>query len=143
MSEEWLEKLRVGFAKGGDALLSHKGTIGETSVVPKCIDVLILSPQVTYYRTGTSLEPVFLVGMFRTEGFQANLKKEAKQSTRAYIGITRQKKLQIVCPPIELQKRYSNFVSRLEETRNSQIVHQDELDSLFASLQQRAFNGTL
>ena len=81
-------KLRTGFSRGGDALLSHKGTIGEVAVVPDEVELLILSPQVTYYRPSDELLAHYLVGMFRAEGFQRLLEKEAKQSTRAYIGIT-------------------------------------------------------
>ena len=83
LSEEWLGRLRPGFSHGGDVLLSHKGTIGEVAIVPVEVELVILSPQVTYYRTSESLHARYLAGMFAAEGFQRLLEKDAKQSTRA------------------------------------------------------------
>src|SRR5207237_694832 len=42
-----LAKLRVGFAKAGDAILTHKGTIGRAAVSAQ---PCVLTPQTTYYR---------------------------------------------------------------------------------------------
>ena len=45
------DTLRIGFAKSGDVLLSHKGTVGEVAQVGKIeTDYVMLTPQVTYYR---------------------------------------------------------------------------------------------
>lgn len=143
LDECWLDKLRIGFSKSGDVLLSHKGTIGATAVVPDKLDVAVLSPQVTYYRVSDSVDPYFLAEMFNTQGFQVLLAKEAKQSTRAYIGITRQKKLKFIFPPIKLQRKYSGLVKNIRGLADSKRKHLSELDHLFSSLQQRAFDGTL
>lgn len=143
LPHQWLDKLRVGFARGGDLLLSHKGTIGEVAIVPKDIEVAILSPQVTYYRMHDSINARHLAGMFRSEGYQRLLSKEAQQSTRAYIGITRQKRLPIVIPPIESRRRFSAFAAAVEKQKAAQRSHLAELDTLFASLQSRAFRGDL
>ena len=43
--------LRIGFAEDGDVLLTHKGTIGSTAIVRTELPYLMLTPQVTYYRT--------------------------------------------------------------------------------------------
>ena len=143
LPEEWLGRLRTGFSRGGDALLSHKGTIGEVAIVPDDIEIVILSPQVTYYRTSESLLARYLVGMFGAEGFQRLLEKAAKQSTRPYIGITRQKKLPIIVPPLDLQTRFASIVESIEKQKTAQRAQLAELDNLFGSLQQNAFNGTL
>lgn len=51
IGKELADTLQKGFAKEGDVLLSHKGTVGEVAVV-KGISTpyLMLTPQVTYYR---------------------------------------------------------------------------------------------
>ena len=46
--------LRIGFARSGDVLLTHKGTVGEVAIVPSVDDYVMLTPQVTYYRTDGS-----------------------------------------------------------------------------------------
>jgi type I restriction enzyme, S subunit len=143
LPREWLGKLRVGFACAGDALLSHKGTIGEVAVVPDDCGAVILSPQVTYYRPSSKLLSRYLTAMFSTPGYQDLLAIEAKQSTRAYIGITRQRSLPLVVPAVEDQRRFLTITAAVEGQKVAQRKHLAELDSLFAALQQRAFTGQL
>ncbi|MDP2847530.1 MAG: restriction endonuclease subunit S [Humidesulfovibrio sp.] len=139
----WLKKLRVGFGKPNDVLLSHKGTVGEVAIVPSRQESVILSPQVTYYRTGRLLDSQFLAGYFKTAWFQAVLKKDAIQSTRAYIGITRQRSLPLVFPPLELQQEYARRSDFAEHLTTCCKTSLGQLDSLFSSLQHRAFRGEL
>jgi type I restriction enzyme, S subunit len=53
------------------------------------------------------------------------------------------KALAIPLPPLDLQCRFATIVESVEQQKATQHVHLDELDTLFASLQQRAFNGSL
>lgn len=96
------DKLRIGFSKSGDVLLSHKGTVGEVALVPDDLEwpYLMLTPQVTYYRVDQAkILNRFLYYVFTSRYFQNQLKSSSAQSTRAYIGITAQKDLRIVMPP--------------------------------------------
>jgi type I restriction enzyme S subunit len=138
------KQLRVGFARPGDALLTHKGSIGLTCVVPDSITDLVLSPQVTYYRVNASrLNANYLSSYFRTSFFQQLLTQRAEQSTRAYLGITRQRELPLMLPPITSQQA---FIAR--QAKRSRLLQHGEhateqSDSLFHSLVQQAFRGEL
>ena len=46
-------------------------------------------------------------------------------------------------PPIELQEKFAEIVDGIEGQKARLQAHLTELDTLFASLQQRAFNGEL
>lgn len=143
LDPSWLKRLRVGFAKPNDLLLSHKGTVGEVAIVSNSNADVILSPQTTYYRTSDKLDVKFLAGYFQTRWFQSILNNEAKQSTRAYIGITRQQQLPMIFPPINLQNEFARRLDCVANLRKKFRVGIAELDALFASLQQRAFRGEL
>ena len=52
-------------------------------------------------------------------------------------------KIPISKPPIDLQRRFATIVKAAEEQKTLQRDHLAELDTLFASLQQRAFSGKL
>ncbi len=143
LESSWLKKLRVGFAKTGDLLLSHKGTVGEVAIVSDTFPLVILSPQVTYYRIGTDLDAKFLAGFFSTAWFQSILKNEAEQSTRAYIGITRQRLLPLMLPPIELQREFACQAAVIEKLMAKYWNTILENDNLFNSLLQGAFKGIL
>jgi type I restriction enzyme S subunit len=143
LDESWLRKLRIGFAQPNDLLISHKGTVGELAIVPENCPNAILSPQTTYYRPSHKLNVRFLMGFFGTQWFQTILEKEAIQSTRAYIGITRQKALPMMFPPLELQNQYAAQIEIISGIRRKHLEAMRVLDSLCASLQHRAFRGEL
>lgn len=108
ISREQADSLRKGFAKNGDVLLSHKGTIGRSAILQTSLDYVVLTPQVTYYRIldNSVLDNRFLYYSFHSPKFQNEIKKIAGAgSTRAYIGITQQLQLHIPIAPIAEQKR--------------------------------------
>lgn len=101
------DRLRIGFARGGDILLSHKGSVGYVAVAPDHDPYLMLTPQVTYYRVDENkLAGQFLKYAFLDTLFQKRLASAAgQQGTRGYVGIRAQRRLQVpYCEPI-LQKR--------------------------------------
>ncbi len=53
------------------------------------------------------------------------------------------KKFRIPVPPIPLQHRFASIVESIERQKSRLRAHLVELDTLFASLQHRAFNGGL
>ena len=53
------------------------------------------------------------------------------------------KSLAIPLPPLDLQNPFAAVVQSVEQQKAIQRAHLDELDTLFASLQSRAFRGDL
>lgn len=104
--ESLAEKLRIGFSVSGDVLLTHKGTIGNTAIVPEIAPYVMLTPQVTYYRVNPEiLNNYYLLYCFRENNFQKVMSSLAQQSTRPYIGITAQRKLKIFYRGIDAQTK--------------------------------------
>lgn len=120
------QSLRVGFAYPGDVLLSHKGTIGLTAIVPNWLQHIMLTPQVTYYRVSQEkkLFGKFLFWFFQSPLFQQRLEVLSAQSTRSYIGITLQKTLSIFIPPFNEQKRIVEILDKINEAiaRTSSLI---------------------
>lgn len=116
ISEQQASTLRKGFSHPGDVLLTHKATIGRTAIVPDTCRTIILTPQVTYYRVKKQICNRYLKYYFDTPGFQATLANWAGSgSTRAYLGITAQKKLPVVLPDFETQLRISGILGALDD----------------------------
>ena len=121
LPRELADSLRKGFARNKDVLLTHKGTIGETAVLSCSIDYVMLTPQVTAYRVLNEgrVSRDFLYYQFKSEQFQRQLKEIAGiGTTRAYIGITRQKDLQLCIPPIQLQNEAVTLMRTIEPNTN-------------------------
>jgi len=106
------DSLRIGFAIAGDVLLTHKGTIGNTAVVDTELPYLMLTPQVTYYRTeNNKLLNRYLMYAFQEPLFQKTMKSLAQQATRPYIGITAQRNLKVRWMPIHEQRRVTSVLT--------------------------------
>ncbi len=114
--ESQSRRLRIGHSRAGDVLLSHKGTIGETARVPPQASAVVLTPQVTFYRVAApnpNLTPQYLLTWMSGPLFQGKLKMLAAQSTRDYVGITAQRSLPIVLPPLAEQEHIVRAVTQL------------------------------
>lgn len=119
ISKNLADKLRKGFAKEGDVLLSHKGTVGAVAIVRKIkTPYLMLTPQVTYYRVKDSkrLSNEFLAQLFISDEFQSNIMNASGGGTRDYIGITEQMKLKVSLPrDITEQIRIAGCLNSLDD----------------------------
>lgn len=139
------ETLRIGFARPGDVLLTHKGTIGRVAIVPNRFQSVILTPQVTYYRIGdsTKLSSEYLATFFESEPIRNQLAILSKQSTRDYIGITAQKKLLVALPPISEQLMIEQMSSCIEENIQGHARTLTALGSVKSALQTVLLTGEL
>ena len=143
ISKNQADKLQKGFAKEGDVLLSHKGTVGEVAVVRKInTPYLMLTPQVTYYRVKDQqrLLNEFIAQLFVADEFQANLLEVSGGGTRAYIGITEQAKLRLQLPKdIEEQQRIANCLTTLDAFINAATQEVETLKTHKKGLMQQLF----
>ena len=65
------------------------------------------------------------------------------RSTISGINQSNLMKVKVVLPPLGLQQRFATIVESVEQQKARQRAHLAELDTLFASLQSRAFRGDL
>jgi type I restriction enzyme S subunit len=114
---EQARSLRIGFARPGDVLLTHKATMGRVAVVPGNYEYVMLTPQVTYYRTGdrSRLDAGYLRYAFSSPPFQYQLNATSDQSTRKYISISAQRDLWIALPPLPEQRAIARVLGTLDE----------------------------
>lgn len=136
ISEEQVKTLKKGFSKPGDVLLTHKATIGRTAVVDESYPLIILTPQVTYYRVKSGINNKYLKYYFDSEFFQKTISSWAGSgSTRAYIGITEQCKLPIILPDLETQNRIAEildaFDAKIKHNKKMNLLLEKQLQALF------------
>ena len=90
----------------------------------------------------SSIDSMFLKHMLR-EKFNRDYNKIASGTTFAELKIFALKDLDIIMPPIEIQKKYSNFVKYTDKLKFEMEKSLKQLEDNFNSLMQRAFKGEL
>lgn len=114
ITKEKAENLQKGFSITGDVLLTHKGTVGNVAIVGKIsTPYIMLTPQVTYYRVKdkSRITNTFIRYYFESAKFQGVLQSLSGGGTRAYIGITKQRQLPFILPPLPEQKAIAQTLS--------------------------------
>jgi len=140
ISKEQSNTLKKGKTVNGDVLLTHKATIGRTAIVNTDMEYLILTPQVTYYRTKKNIDNLYLKYYFDSPIFQSLLANwSGGGSTRAYIGITVQLKLPILLPPLKEQKAIAKVLSSLDEKIEVNNRMNEVLENMAQAVFKRCF----
>jgi type I restriction enzyme, S subunit len=113
LSKKFISTLRIGFSKPDDIILTHKGTLGLVTIIPKEQNVVILSPQTTYYRLSKNFIKEYFSFNLQSSLLQEQMKMIGKQSTRYYVGIIEQRNLAIIWTKnIEEQKQIAEFLNK-------------------------------
>ena len=89
------------------------------------------------------VNPIFLNLQLRSVPMRALLKSKSKTATMTTIDQQALSSVEVVVPPGSLQSRFAAIGESVEHQKASQRAHLAKLDTLFASLQSRAFQGDL
>ncbi len=118
ITEKQASTLKKGWAKPGDVLLTHKGTIGRVAIVQESdYEDMLLTPQITYYRCLKDINNEYLAAYFETAFFEEQLRQMTTGSTRACVTITQQEKLELIIPPVEKQIAFVEFVKQSDKSK--------------------------
>jgi type I restriction enzyme S subunit len=144
-TESEIEKYRLMrndllLTEGGDRDKLGRGTLWQDEL-PECIH------QNHIFRLrlhDERLMPVFLNWLVGSDRGKRYFLSQAKQTTGiASINLSQLKRFPLLLPPLQLQQRFASIVEAVESHKVSLRTQCAELDSLFASLQMRAFSGEL
>ena len=64
-------------------------------------------------------------------------------STSKHLNVKDLRNMEVAVPPLSLQEQFTTFFNRLKKEEQAMTGHNQYLDTLFQSLQQRAFRGEL
>ena len=126
----------------GDVLLSITADLGRTAVVPEGIGTAHINQHLAILRF-KDLNPVFVSYQLASNGGQSQFARLNREGVKAGLNFNDVKSVQLTKPPLDLQHRFATIVESIEQQKARLRSHLAELDTLFASLQQRAFNGEL
>jgi type I restriction enzyme, S subunit len=144
-TEEEISKYRIKrndllLTEGGDHDKLGRGTLWNDEL-PECIH------QNHVFRvrlTSAQLTPLFLNWLVGSQRGKDYFLRSAKQTTGiASINMTQLRNFPLLVPPLPLQQTFATRVQAIEALKTQHRAALAAQDALFASLQQRAFAGTL
>jgi type I restriction enzyme S subunit len=145
VSGEPLARLRVGFAKPGDVIYTHKGSVGRVAIADRdCV----LTPQTTYYRISPHVFAKEFVMFYLASWFfseQVDVVKE--QTTRDFVPISEQYSLFHRVPPLpeqyEIVRRVEALFKLVDQIEARFRRAKPMVDKLPQSILAKAFRGEL
>lgn len=141
ITEKQASTLKKGWAKTGDVLLTNKGTIGRVAIVQESeYEDMLLTPQITYYRCLKDIDNEYLAGYFITDFFVNQLEKLTTGTTRASVTITQQENLELIIPPVDMQREFVTFVKQSDKSKLELKQAIEGVDLLIKSMIQLELN---
>lgn len=140
-----LERIHVGFAKHGDVIYTHKGSVGRVAIADRdCV----LTPQTTYYRVNPDVfVNTFLMYYLASQPFSEQVNTVKEQTTRDFVPISEQYLLFHRIPPVteqtEIVRRVSNLFAIIDNIEGRYICAEHQVDKLTQSILAKAFRGEL
>ncbi|MDO8861842.1 restriction endonuclease subunit S [Haliea sp. E1-2-M8] len=138
LSPDEIKEVRARVIPEGSVIISCVGDLGVSSIAGCNI---VVNQQLHAFQCEDRLNPEFLA--FCLPFRKPWMRRRATKTTLPYLNKTNCNSIPIFVPPLELQGRFAAIVKSVEEQKVFYHAHLAELDTLFASLQSRAFSGEL
>jgi type I restriction enzyme, S subunit len=125
----------------GDILLSKNGTIGISRYIDWAKAFSIFVSLCLIKPTKSILSGVYLASFLKTNAAQRQFRQHAKTGTVTNLHLVEIRKLLIPIPPLNIQREWEALESRFRYEADKHAKAASGIESLFSSLQDRAFSG--
>lgn len=144
ISRRKAEELSGFRLQAGDVVMGRRGEMGRCAIVSEVEAGLICGTGSLFVRPDPGeLSSLFLAWALSSRTMRLHLESLSQGVTMPNLNRTKIENLAVVLPPIELQNHFAAIVRSIQGQRAQLLAHLAALDTLFASLQSRAFQGEL
>ena len=142
-TDEYNSWMSRGMPRTGDVLFTTEGhTLGSAALLPYFKQAALAQRLIALQPT-EQICSEYLLYIILDRVFQNEVLRRATGSAAKGISSKQLASILVPLPPLDLQQRFAEIVSSVEEQKAKMRKHLAQLDDLFASLQQRAFRGDL
>ena len=129
--------------RGDEVLVSCVGSIGVTVLATPAMKGFNIARAVARIPLAEGANRVFVASYLKTAAVQNYFTAELRTVTQPTLNIKQIAETKVFCPPLALQQTFATRIQAVESLKATHRAALAELDALFASLQHRAFAGTL
>ncbi|MCU4396672.1 restriction endonuclease subunit S [Acinetobacter junii] len=138
--DKWNKRLTP---QRGDVILTREAPVGEVGIL-ESNDSVFLGQRLMLYRVNLELTtPEYLLYFLMSDNLKIQYEQMSSGSTVKHLSVPQCSKWNILIPPIELQLKFSQFYKMIHTNLKLMRISYDKADTLFKSLQNQAFSGTL
>ncbi len=142
ITPEKYKELETYQLKINDVVVARRGEIGRCAMV-RTEKPLFCGTGSMYIRIYSDYYPLLLQYQIYNTSLKYYLESKAKGVTMKNLNSTTLGDLQILYPPIPIQKQFAAIVEKVESLKSRYTQSLTELENLYGSLSQRAFKGEL
>lgn len=116
--ESHTQKMGRKVSQPQDIILTTKGTVGRTAIIPENSPLFVYSPQVCYFRTSKSntLDRKYLYYWFKSDQFWGQASSLMNQTDMAaYLNLADIRSLRIALPDLDIQEKISETLGALDD----------------------------
>lgn len=127
----------------GDIVLAKSGSLGSVAIIDRSHQFSLFESLCLIKHDRQRIDAIFLTSMLRSPSMLSHLLGKNKGIAIKHLHLVDIRGLEILLPPIELQLEFSSKIGSIDKLISIHLSSLEYIDSLFKSLQNQAFNGTL
>jgi type I restriction enzyme, S subunit len=128
----------------GDLIFARSGaTVGKVALIPEDAPVCIAGAYFITMRFSSEIHPMYALALFRTQAIRSIVSNRSRQSAQQNFSGPAIRALPMPLPPLPVQNSFAERIRSVAQVRLSMKNSLAGLNSLFESLQHRAFRGDL
>lgn len=135
---EEINEVRAKIIPVGSIIMTCVGDLGITSINEKEV---VVNQQLHTYQCHKDVNNIFI--MYALSFQKKYMYRMATTTTIPYMNKTTCNNIPIICPPLPLQNQFAEIVQKAEAIKQRFQKSLEELNHLYQSLSQRAFQGKL
>lgn len=136
-------KYKRTILKGGEFLISIRGTVGKMAIAPEWSKGWNISREVAIIPLEHQVNHLYFLNLMRSEKIQREILDDVKGVAQSGINLKDLRNLKINIPPLPLQQQFADRVEAIEAQKALVQESLAQSEALFGSLMQKAFKGEL
>ena len=127
----------------GDVVLAKSGSLGSVAIIDRSHQFSLFESLCLIKHDRQQIDAIFLTSMLRSPSMLSHLLGKNKGIAIKHLHLVDIRELEILLPPIELQLEFSSKIRSIDKLIGIHLSSLEYIESLFKSLQNQAFSGTL